>query len=106
MRKILSVVGLLGLVAATCFYLYTSFLVHQHRKIVAANFKDPESAQFRNEKLTKGWTLKTSMLCGEVNSKNGFGAYSGYVMFASPGGEKPYFGSEPGPDAFIEGYCE
>lgn len=106
MRKILSVIGLLVLIGATCFYLYMSFLVHQHRKIVAANFKDPASAQFRNESLKKGWTLKTSMLCGEVNSKNGFGAYTGYVMFASPGGARPYFGSEPGPDAFIEGYCE
>ncbi|EPF72546.1 hypothetical protein GCM10025882_31720 [Acinetobacter gyllenbergii] len=33
--------------------------------------KDPDSAKFQN---MKG-------LCGEVNSKNGFGVYSGYVRF-------------------------
>lgn len=46
------------------------------REFVQNRLKDPDSAQFRNQ---KGF-------CGEVNSKNGFGAYTGFKKFiaASP----------------------
>nr|WP_279090155.1 hypothetical protein [Comamonas thiooxydans] len=106
MKNILKVTGLSCLILAVGFYLYTSYLVHQHRQLVASGMKDPDSVKFRNEKLTGGWTLATSKLCGEVNSKNSYGAYSGFVMFASDSGGRPYLATEPGPDAFIEGYCE
>jgi cytochrome c-type biogenesis protein CcmH/NrfG len=46
------------------------------RQLVTNQLKDPFSVQFRNEVLTRdGW------LCGELNSKNGFGAYVGYSRF-------------------------
>lgn len=38
---------------------------------VKANLKDPDSAEFRNQKG----------LCGEVNAKNGFGGYNGFKRF-------------------------
>ena len=41
------------------------------REQVKALLKDPGSAEFRNQKG----------LCGEVNSKNSFGAYTGYQRF-------------------------
>lgn len=43
---------------------------------VANRLKDPMSAQFRNVKLTKDGNV-----CGEVNGKNSYGAYSGFVSF-------------------------
>lgn len=46
--------------------------------------RDPESAQFRNEKMfARGDTLT---VCGEVNSRNGFGGLSGFKWYASSGG--------------------
>lgn len=38
---------------------------------VLANLKDPESAEFRDQKG----------LCGEVNAKNSFGGYTGFKRF-------------------------
>lgn len=47
-----------------------------HREMVAQEsvkkiLKDPDSAKFQN----------MNGLCGEVNSRNGLGAYTGYVRF-------------------------
>lgn len=39
--------------------------------------KDPGAAQFRDERLT----AFGAALCGEVNSKNSFGAYGGFKRF-------------------------
>jgi hypothetical protein len=54
-----------------------------------ALLKDPDSAKFRNVVVTRlsGGNL---MLCGEVNSKNAFGAYTGFKGFiASPNTDAP-----------------
>ena len=40
--------------------------------------QDPASTQFRNEKLAPG-----GWLCGEMNSKNAYGAYTGFKRFIS-----------------------
>ena len=37
---------------------------------------DPSSAQFRNVKVIKG-----DYVCGEINAKNSYGAYTGYRWF-------------------------
>lgn len=42
---------------------------------VANELRDPASAQFRNSRIKDGW------VCGEVNGKNGYGAYSGFQRF-------------------------
>ena len=42
--------------------------------------KDPESAQFRNLRLSSGEGGEA--LCGEVNAKNAFGGYVGFTPFA------------------------
>lgn len=46
------------------------------RTAVADRLKDPDSAKFRNERQ-----LADGGVCGEVNGKNGFGAYSGFAPF-------------------------
>lgn len=42
---------------------------------VADRFTDPDAVQFRQ------LHLKDGVLCGELNGKNAFGAYTGYVQF-------------------------
>jgi hypothetical protein len=45
-------------------------------KALAANqLRDPGSAQFRNIKQSGGF------VCGEINGKNGYGAYNGFRRF-------------------------
>lgn len=52
---------------------------------VAANLKDPASAQFRNVKVAKMIDADQgsvfAIVCGEINGKNGFGAYAGFHPF-------------------------
>ncbi|RXX51382.1 hypothetical protein DD604_03455 [Enterobacter cloacae] len=52
---------------------------------VAANLKDPASAQFRNVKVSKMTDAEdgrvVAVVCGEINGKNGFGAYAGFHPF-------------------------
>lgn len=57
----------------------------QYRSIVISGFADPNSAQFRNEALSK-----EGFYCGEVNAKNKMGGYVGFkrvlVRVAGGGG--------------------
>jgi hypothetical protein len=55
--------------------------------------KDPDSAQFRNVKEFTG------PVCGEVNSKNGFGGYVGFSKFI-------VVGSFKSPSVYLEGQSE
>jgi len=43
--------------------------------------KDPESTQFRNLKEIKN-TIGKNTICGEVNSKNSYGGYIGFMPFS------------------------
>ena len=51
---------------------------------VKERLKDPASAQFRSVYFHRG-SQNIPMTCGEVNSKNGFGGYSGFTKFVSAG---------------------
>ena len=51
--------------------------IGEKRKLVTSSLKDPSSSQFRNEIMKSGW------LCGEVNSKNSYGAYTGFTRFVA-----------------------
>lgn len=46
---------------------------------VRAAMRDPASAKFRNVRSVPGATAVA--ICGEVNGKNGFGAYAGFKRF-------------------------
>ncbi|OZI57639.1 hypothetical protein [Bordetella genomosp. 4] len=50
-------------------------------EFVAANLKDPKSAEFRNQ----------NGFCGEVNSKNSFGGYTGFQRFIAASREMVVF---------------
>lgn len=47
------------------------------KRAVADQFRDPSSAEFRKV-FRRGYDV-----CGEVNAKNGFGAYVGFVRFVA-----------------------
>lgn len=50
---------------------------------VRNSLRDPSSADFRNLAITG--RIAPGVVCGEVNSKNGFGGYSGFRRFISGG---------------------
>ncbi len=53
------------------------------RQNVEGKLKDPQSAQFQN--MTVSGKAGASVVCGEVNAKNGFGGYTGFKRFVSAG---------------------
>jgi hypothetical protein len=51
---------------------------------IVEKLKDPDSAKFRNIRLVDGRDAKTpgeGIYCGEVNAKNEFGGYVGFMPF-------------------------
>lgn len=50
---------------------------------VRSHLKDPSLAQFRNVFFTRSDDVP--VVCGEVNSKNGFGGYGGFQHFVGSG---------------------
>lgn len=64
------------------------------RALVIERLKDPDSAQFRNERFMPDGTI-----CLEVNAKNGFGGYTGFshavVISGSAGDPVAWVDSEP-----------
>lgn len=60
--------------------------IDKAKRALAYNLKDPESAKFRN--VRAGLRGKDYMVCGEVNGKNSYGAYSGYRPFMVWGNNK------------------
>jgi hypothetical protein len=58
--------------------------IYSGKKAVREKLKDPQSAKFRNVYFNKRST-GLSMTCGEVNSKNSFGAFTGFQKFISAG---------------------
>src|SRR3546814_18623827 len=52
-------------------------LIARARLAVAAELKDPDSTKFRNLLAYPDKNL----VCGEINGKNSFGAYSGFIDF-------------------------
>lgn len=94
-------------VLAGAAYAYTIYLVHQHRGAVKSQLKDPDSAKFQNENLKGGYTLASSILCGEVNAKNGMGGYDGYKRFAASGSTKQVeIANDDTGLIFVKAYCD
>jgi murein DD-endopeptidase MepM/ murein hydrolase activator NlpD len=55
--------------------------VEAAKQTVANALKDPNSAQFRNVRLTR--YLDGNVVCGEVNAKNSYGGYVGFSPFVA-----------------------
>lgn len=49
---------------------------------IKKRLKDPESAQFRNSAF---YDSRVPVVCGEVNSRNSFGGYTGFQRFVAAG---------------------
>ncbi|MGE0347705.1 hypothetical protein [Hydrogenophaga sp.] len=49
------------------------------KQSVAAGLKDPASTQFRDVRVVSH--ADGSLVCGELNSKNSYGGYAGFVYF-------------------------
>lgn len=64
--------------------------IDKGKESVKERLKDPSSAKFRNVYFNRGKD-NIPMTCGEVNSKNSFGGYSGYIKFISAGSSKNTF---------------
>lgn len=85
--------ALAAVVLVTLMFKYNDWfvtpkLIQAKRGYVVQQMRDPATVQFQGERLTQdGW------LCGELNGKNGYGAYTGFKRFMS-------FGYD---DAWIEG---
>jgi hypothetical protein len=57
--------------------------IEKGQSSVRSRLKDPASAQFRNSVVKR--TSGTPVVCGEVNSRNSFGGFSGFKRFVSAG---------------------
>lgn len=64
-------------------------------KYVKLKLKDPESAQFQNQFIGIGGGP-----CGEVNSKNSFGGYTGFKRYISAGEALTVTESDMAPEEF------
>ena len=58
------------------------------REVVKANLKDPNSANFKNERVSG------VVVCGEVNSKNSYGGYNGFGRYMVQDGAVYFEGKE------------
>lgn len=59
-----------------------TFLKRAGEKLAADSVSDPSTAQFRNV-IVSGTDDPT--VCGEINTKNAYGAYAGFTRFFSDG---------------------
>lgn len=55
--------------------------IEKAKSVVADSLRDPASAQFRNVRVVSFG--QGSVICGEVNGKNAYGGYVGFVPFAA-----------------------
>jgi hypothetical protein len=78
LRLLLLAVGIAAAIGAVWWFT-TGQLIHEAKAAAAQNFRDPESVQFRRVRVVDG--VVGQEVCGEVNEKNGFGAYVGFVQF-------------------------
>lgn len=68
---------------------------------VRARLKDPASATFKGE-----FVAKTGIPCGEVNSKNSFGGYTGYQRYMASGGGLAVLESDMAPEEFDKAWLK
>lgn len=53
------------------------------RKPLLDRLKNPQSARFRNEVIYDNQIVNSTVLCGEINAHNSYGAYTGYTPFVT-----------------------
>ena len=60
-----------------------SLWIIKSQDAIRGRLRDPDSAEFRETRFYSGGS--TPVVCGEVNSKNGLGGYTGYQRFIASG---------------------
>lgn len=78
LRVLLLLAGVAAAVGAVWWFT-TGQLIHDAKIATASQFRDPDSVQFRHVRVVNDVVGK--QVCGELNAKNGFGAYVGFVKF-------------------------
>jgi hypothetical protein len=59
-----------------------SVLVEMTQRIIVHDLKDPDSAHFRDVRVSSPPTIAPKVIvCGEVNAKNSYGGYTGFKRF-------------------------
>lgn len=81
MKKILLFVSIVGLTNLAFAKEKESPFMQEATINIKNQMKDPESTQFRNLREIQN-TLNEKSLCGEINSKNSYGGYVGYMPFS------------------------
>ncbi len=66
--------------------------MEKSKDAVRARLKDSKSAEFKNVYFSD--TGGTPMTCGQVNSKNSLGGYTGYQLFVASGDTLAFFEKE------------
>jgi hypothetical protein len=66
--------------------------MEKSKNTIRVKLKDPQSAKFQNVFFSRA--SGTPVTCGQVNSKNGFGAYSGYQYFVAAGSDLAFLQNE------------
>lgn len=104
-KSIPAILVALSAIASVYAWYYTSDS-ETAKRAVRYRLIDGTSAEFRNVYVTP-----SGFICGEVNSKNRFGAYAGFTQFVAPPGafelmrSSLTFGATPEDRAFIEKFC-
>lgn len=99
-----AIIGFPVLIAAAVLFVWwqsgskTRAVISDGKGSISAKLKDPSSAQFQN------LHVRLATLCGEVNAKNSFGAYTGFEPFRSGKGFATLRSDIEGlsPDALLE----
>jgi len=79
-----STLAVLLVLPSTTFAALSATQLKKLKAAVSEDFKDPGSAQFRKIELMDGRNAKQpgeGIYCGEVNAKNSYGAYTGFMPF-------------------------
>lgn len=70
------------------------------KALIKAKLRDPDSAQFSNIRISDKGTA--TVVCGNVNSNNGFGGKAGAQRFISNGGSLAFLEEELEPAEWNE----
>lgn len=78
---------------------YRAFLAKAIQAPLVEAAVDPESVRFRHVKMVGDWTVRGTMMCGEMNARNRTGGYEGFQKFAILGADAPVLADDEMVDA-------
>lgn len=101
MRKLALTIALLAGLLAAVPLAYREYLVRTLQAPLRAAVVDPESVRFRNVRMVSDWTVEGTVMCGELNARNRFGGYEGFIKFVVLGDDEPVIRD----DELVEAMC-